>query len=177
MSANGSNYNPGDYNKTGFLAFIGSFGFSIALFFVLGFFFSDIQIDEVIEPPKDGQVIKKLDLATVENPWVSSDELVAHGKKVYKTNCATCHGVSGKGDGPGSAGMAVRNLIEGNWNKGGDSITLYTTLTKGIEGTSMAAFAHIKPVSRWALVHYVRSITNNKVEDDAAAVEAFAKGQ
>ena len=177
MSEKGSDYNPGDYNKTGFIAFVGSFGFSILLFFVLGYFYADIEIDEVIEGPADGVAVKKIDLAAIENPWVSSDDLLNHGKKVYKSNCATCHGVTGKGDGPGSAGMDVRNLIEGNWRKGGDSISLFNTLTNGIEGTSMAAFGHIKPVSRWALVHYIRSITENKVEDDSAKLEEFAKGQ
>ena len=178
MSEKGSDYNPGNYNKTGFLAFIGSFGFSILLFVVLGYFYTDIQIDEVVEPPAEGTVVKRLDLAAVEKPWLSTDELVAHGQKTYKSNCATCHGNTGKGDGPGSAGMVVRNLIQGEWQKGGTSIALYKTLTNGIEGTSMAGFSHIKPVSRWALVHYVRSITKNKVEDDAAELEAFAnKGQ
>lgn len=33
---------------------------------------------------------------------------VAHGKALYDTHCAACHGPGGKGDGPAAEGMARR---------------------------------------------------------------------
>ena len=39
----------------------------------------------------------------------------------------------------------------------------------------MAAFAHIPKNDRWAMVHFIRSISKNKVNDEDAEVEEFAK--
>jgi hypothetical protein len=44
-----------------------------------------------------------------------------------------------------------------------------------LPGTSMAAFGHIPVKDRWALVQFVRSITQNKEKDDPAKLDAFAK--
>ena len=100
-----------------------------------------------------------------------------HGQKTYTNNCSVCHGAKGAGDGPGGVALnpPPRNLIEGKWKRGGDSIALYTTLQKGLEGTSMAAFGHLPTVDRWALVQYIRSITQDKTADDPAKLEAFAQ--
>ena len=38
----------------------------------------------------------------------------------------------------------------------------------------MAAFAQIKVADRWALVQFIRSITQNKIADDAAKLKEFA---
>jgi len=37
---------------------------------------------------------------SMENPLEPTDELIAQGKRVYDGRCATCHGESGRGDGP-----------------------------------------------------------------------------
>ena len=66
-----------------------------------------------------------------------------------------------------------RNLIEGKWTAGGDRIGLYKTLKNGLAGTSMAAFGHLPVIDRWAMVHYIRSITKNKVKDDDAKVATY----
>jgi mono/diheme cytochrome c family protein len=88
-----------------------------------------------------------------------------------------CHGKEGKGDGPAGAGLnpKPRNLVEGQWKLGGDSVTLFTTLTNGIQGSSMPGFKQLSPADRWALVQFIRSITQNKSADDAAKLKAFAE--
>ena len=70
-----------------------------------------------------------------------------------------------------------RNLVEGKWTKGGSSAELFHTVQNGIPGTSMAAFGHLPLVDKWALVQFIRSITENKVEDNPAELEQFAKQQ
>ena len=81
--------------------------------------------------------------------------------------------------GDGAAGKALnpppRNLVEGGWKVGGDRVALFKTLQLGIEGTSMAAFGHIPKNDRWAMVHFIRSITKDKTKDDDTKVEEFAK--
>ena len=68
-----------------------------------------------------------------------------------------------------------RNFVEGKWKNGGDSATLFKTISTGIPGSSMASFAHIPAPDRWSLVQFIRSLTKNKIQDDPAKVEAFAK--
>ena len=167
-----------NYNRGGYVAFLFSMGFSLLFFVYVTVVHPGIDLKEIPEQAPaspDGQ--PAFDIASVKNPWVSSEEMVTHGKKTYASNCAVCHGDKGLGD--GAAGKALkpppRNLVEGKWTKGGDSIGLYVTLTNGIQGGSMASFAHLKPTDRWSLVHFIRSITKDLVKDDAAKVEAFAK--
>jgi len=116
------------------------------------------------------------DMSSVDKPWVENEQVAKYGQKVYQANCAVCHGKSGMGD--GAAGAALnpppRDLVEGKWTVGGTSEELFTTITKGIDGTSMAAFGHIELADRWAIVQYVRSITKNKGKDNASKLEAFA---
>ena len=49
--------------------------------------------------------------------WLAgaADRDVEAGRQIYQTNCATCHGESGKGDGPSATGFATKpfNLTEG----------------------------------------------------------------
>ena len=66
-------------------------------------------------------------------------------------------------------------MIEGKWQKGGDRLGLMAVLEKGIPGSSMQSYKDaLKLNQRWALVHYIRSITKNVVKDDDAAVSGKA---
>ncbi len=171
------------YNRGGYIAFLFSMVFSLGFFVYITVVHKGINLKEVNEAqPVDvtiaGQApAKDVDVSKIEKPWVESEDMVAHGKKVYGNNCAVCHGPNGAGD--GAAGAALnpppRNLIEGKWKQGGDSIAHFKTLQNGIAGTSMASFAHLPAVDRWALVQFIHSITQNKVKDDPAKLEAFAK--
>lgn len=176
-----------DYlNRGGLYAFIFSFGFSILFCIYLAVFHRGIDLKEIPEhvaevslkgASGDGAKGVAFNSDDVDKPWMSSDEMVNHGKKVYKTNCAICHGKKGGGDGVAGKSLVPppRNLVLGNWKQGGDSVSLYKTIQNGIPGGSMAAFTHIPKNNRWALVHFIRSITKNKVSDNAKKLEAFAK--
>jgi len=168
------------YNRGGFIAFLFSMVFSLSFFVYITLIHKGIDLKEVAPeaaPGADVTVAKAVDVSKIEKPWVESADMVAHGTKVYANNCAICHGPSGAGD--GAAGAALnpppRNFIEGKWKKGGDSIGLYQVVKDGITGTSMASFGHLPVVDRWALVQYIHSITKNRVKDDPAKLEAFAK--
>lgn len=158
------------YNKMGFYFFLFTIGFSClwASYFLI--FNNRIDLGEYQknqEAEQQGQALGDL--------WVSSKELIAKGSKVYKAQCALCHGVSGLGDGTPGLVPPPRNLVEGKWVQGGSSKAMYITLQKGISGTSMASFQHLPKADRWAVIHYVRSITKNKVPDDEKELEEFAK--
>jgi len=53
-------------------------------------------------------------------PPRKTPELVAKGKASYATNCATCHGPAGLGDGEAAAALdpKPRNLVSGTYKNG-----------------------------------------------------------
>lgn len=171
------------YNRGGYIAFLFSMAFSLAFFVYIAFIHKGIDLKEVKVSESateatlaDGQAGAAVDVSKNEKPWQDNPDMVTHGAKVYANNCAVCHGPGGEGDGPAGKTLVPppRNLVEGKWKKGGDSIALFNTIKEGLPGTSMAAFAHLPVTDRWALVQYIRSITKNKGKDDPAKVEAFA---
>lgn len=171
------------YNRGGFIAFLFSMAFSLAFFVYVTAVQPGINLKEIPEEAPveqtvaGGEAVKAVDMAKIDKPWVENPDVAVHGAKVFQTACALCHGPKGMGDGP--AGTALdpkpRNLVEGKWKVGGDSISLFNTLANGLPPSSMASFAHLPVKDRWALVQFIRSITQNKTKDDPAKVEAFAK--
>ncbi len=91
-------------------------------------------------------------------PWISSPELLAHGKAVYQAQCAVCHGPEGFGNGPAAAALnpVPRNFHEGEaWINGRKISEIFLTLKNGLN--AMPSFATISTDDRWAVSHYVSS--------------------
>jgi mono/diheme cytochrome c family protein len=173
--------NRDQYNHGGMIAFLFSMAFVFLFFIYIVAIHPGVDLKENIQEPVDqsAQPLAEadVDVSKVAEPWVPNDDMVKHGKKLFAQNCAMCHGPAGLGDGP--AGQALnpkpRNLVEGPWKKGGGFIGLFHVVTEGIPGSSMASYAHFKPVDRWALVQFINSITKAKVSEDPAKVAEFAK--
>lgn len=168
------------YNRGGFYAFLFSMVFVVVFMFYLVGIHPGVDLGEkIVDPnqPDGAAAVEVFDIAKVTEPWVEDERIVEYGAKPYQINCALCHGDKGLGD--GAAGAALnpkpRNLVEGKWTQGIGKIAHFNVLTKGIPGTSMAAYAHFKAADRWALVQYIESITENKGNDDPAKVADFAK--
>lgn len=179
MSNNDQN-NSDVYNRSGMATFVFSMVFIICFFMYLAFIHKGVDLGQNEVDPKElaaAGAAPAFDIASVKEPWVSTPEIVAYGKKLFSTNCSICHGPEGKGDGPSAGGMnpKPRNLVEGKWTKGNNITDHFNVVSNGISGTSMASFAHFKTADRWALVNFIDSITGNKSKQDAAAVAEFAK--
>lgn len=174
-----------DYNKAGLITFVLSMIMTFVVMIYVTFLSGGIDLKEVRPDATAGKqdltaakkdAAKTEDLSSVKEPWNSTEPLIANGAKIYATACAMCHGNEGKGDGP--AGMSLnpkaRNLVEGQWKKGGTRLGLIDVISNGLPPSSMASFAHLPLVDRWSLVHFIRSITKNKVTDDDKEVAAAA---
>ncbi len=179
MQDNKESNNQDHYNHAGMLAFLFSVAFVFAFFIYIVAIHPGVDLNENIHSPPVASIAeeKVVDVSKIEEPWVESQDMIKHGAKLYAQNCAMCHGNEGKGDGP--AGQALnprpRNLVEGPWKKGGGYIGIYTVLTEGLAGTSMASYGHLKAVDRWALTQFVNSITKNRPTEEAAKIAEFAK--
>ncbi len=171
--------NGDEYNRGGLIAFSGSVAFCLIFFVYISFIHQGVDLREVAEEAAAESSAEAAPgaVGTTQNnePWVESEEMIAHGAKVYKNNCAICHGDKGMGDGPAGAALVppARNLVEGKWKAGGTSSELFATIQSGLPGTSMAPFKHLPKTDRWALVQFIRSITQNKEADDAATLATF----
>ena len=161
------------YNVLGFYFFLATMAFSClwAGYFLI--FKNKIDLGEYaglnIPSPVEG-----LSEEEKARPWLKTENLISQGHKVYKAQCALCHGDKGLGDGTPGLIPPPRNLVEGKWKQGGSSKALFLTLQKGVEGTSMVSFKHLPKTDLWAVTHYIRSITNNKVPDNEKELEDFA---
>ena len=170
-------------NSGGMFVFILSMAVTFGLFIYVAFFAGGIDLKEI--KPQDGSAVEqkvaeaKVDVSGIKEPWLPNDDMVKHGAALFKTNCAMCHGAEGKGD--GIAGKALkpppRNMVEGKWKQGGGELAMFATLQNGIPGSSMQGYKDALPAKdRWALVQFVHSITQNKVNDSEADLKAKAPG-
>lgn len=132
-------------------------------------------LDPADAPPSKGKDLPPIDPATVMTP---NAKLLARGETLYKQQCASCHGDTGKGNGPAATSLKPppRDFADANgWTRGFHIPEVFATITDGIKGTGMAAFDFLLPADRMALVHYVRSLGSfDHGADDPQKVEALA---
>ncbi|HUM15662.1 MAG TPA: CopD family protein [Candidatus Nitrosotalea sp.] len=85
---------------------------------------------------------------------------VASGAALYHTHCATCHGVGGRGDGPGGAGLpkppADLAAVHTAQHTAGD---MFWWITHGIPAGGMPPFGSVlSEEDRWDLINFIRTL-------------------
>lgn len=86
---------------------------------------------------------------------------VANGKSLYQKSCASCHGMSGQGDGPASRGMVPAPPAVGSDTAmaGTSPATMFRIVSVGVTGTPMPGFAGtLTPEERWDIVAYLTTL-------------------
>ncbi|MGB5456328.1 MAG: cytochrome c/FTR1 family iron permease [Gammaproteobacteria bacterium] len=86
---------------------------------------------------------------------------------LFESNCASCHGVSGRGDGPLAKGMepSPSDFHDLSRQYTRSIYDLYNTLTLGVPDTPMVSFSHLSEEQRWALAMLVSrySVTDDQL--------------
>ena len=108
--------------------------------------------------------------AIVRNPIPPTADSVAAGQVVYERYCLTCHGVNGRGDGPGAEGLeppaadlSVHVPLHGDAD-------IFRFIANGIEGTSMVALAdNLTDEEIWHTINYIRAQADEQNEQDGQA--------
>ncbi len=79
------------------------------------------------------------------------------GGQLYKQYCSSCHGENGAGDGPQASALEPKpaNFLDRDRAEQRSVFSLYNTVSLGVAGTSMVAFAHLSDEERWALAFHV----------------------
>lgn len=104
--------------------------------------------------------------AWAQGPWVAPagekakknpGGSAASGKKLADTNCVSCHGASGKGDGPAAAAL---NPKPADWTsqrvQSESDGELFWKISNG--RGPMPPWKHLSEKDRWDLVAYVKSL-------------------
>jgi len=108
-----------------------------------------------------------LGLAQAQGPWAAPADAkkmknpvkgVGNAKKSVETNCGSCHGAGGKGDGPAAAALPPPKPA--NWTV--DAVQKQTDgeiFWKISNGRgAMPPWKHLPEKERWELVNYIRSL-------------------
>ena len=106
------------------------------------------------------------------HPLPDTPALRARGQALYETlQCGQCHGPQGRGDGPAAAtavddqgqSTAPLDFTVGLYKGGSSPEDVYRTFVTGLDGTPMPSYGDSLPKEedRWALVHYVRSLSRS----------------
>lgn len=98
------------------------------------------------------------DIRSLRNPFPPDTASIARGRGLYEAQCATCHGLSGRGDGPLAASLRPRPAdFRVHMAAGHTDGELFTWLSKGVPGTAMPPFeAQIPETDRSHLVNFIR---------------------
>jgi copper transport protein len=99
-----------------------------------------------------------VDAKSLRNPFPPDTPSIARGRELYEQQCASCHGLNGRGDGPLAASLRPRPAdFRVHMAAGHTDGELFTWLTKGVPGTAMPPFEEqIAEPDRWHLVNYIR---------------------
>lgn len=85
-------------------------------------------------------------------------EVLLAGKEVFTTNCASCHGETGKG----MTETGAPNLTDGFWINGGDDQSIYTTIFNGRQGQMPHWDQRLTPAERKILTLYILDLASEK---------------
>lgn len=121
--------------------------------------------------PAPAQTPAATDTASSPAPTATTATSTAEGEKVFQTYCVSCHGTTGKGDGPASAGLNPKPAdfadamfkydVDGNGSKG-DIADIKAIVHDGAakHGGSplMAPWPMISPDQLQSLAEYVKSL-------------------
>ncbi len=82
------------------------------------------------------------------------------GRTLYAEYCASCHGPSGNGKGVAAAGLNPPPIDFTDRERASERsiFALYQVIEQGLDGTSMASFAHLPAQDRWNLALYVGAL-------------------
>ena len=90
---------------------------------------------------------------------------VQNGKQLYAQNCASCHGMSGNGQGPDAGHLNPAPIAFSDVERARERslFALYQVIGQGLDGTAMQSFADLPAQDRWDMAAYAGSFAFKEV--------------
>jgi len=114
------------------------------------------------------------------NPLSSDEATVNAGRLLYQTNCAVCHGASGRGDGPVAIGLRpspsdfTQHMPPGKHTDG----QVYLWIRDGYLQSAMPAWGQrLNDQQIWQLVAYLRTFGRSAIVPSVSALPPTAQPQ
>jgi cytochrome c oxidase cbb3-type subunit III len=80
----------------------------------------------------------------------------SEGEKLYRENCADCHGLDGRGNTVREMGQPYADLTDDNWKFGGDDYSIANAIREGSFGLMPAYQEKLSEQQIRALVAYLK---------------------
>jgi len=127
--------------------------------------------------PGDEKVVARELSRARDTPSPSTPDSAERGANLYAEYCSFCHGESGGGKGRFAPWLDTqpRDFTSGKYKFRSTIGTapptdadIFTTITRGVPGTSMPPWSALDYGDRWALVHYIKTFADRFDEQEAA---------
>ena len=102
--------------------------------------------------------------AKLVNPVEATPQSIAAGGRLFRDQCARCHGPAGLGDGRDGAALNPKpaNLADETWKHGSSDGEIFVAIRDGLKAdgkTAMPSFASRMTAQEiWTTVNYIRTL-------------------
>ena len=127
---------------------------ALTVFLLISFFASALA-------PKTAYYPVPVAAAREPNPVKSTPESIAQGKKIYRYDCALCHGATGDGKTEVAKDLKIPDLTDPAALKERTDGALFYIIKNGHDDMPREG-DRVKPVQLWDLVNYVRSLARKQ---------------
>lgn len=88
------------------------------------------------------------------------------GATLFQQQCASCHGTSGKGDGPLAASLNPPPIALTDHERAQERsvFSLQQIISHGVAGTAMPSFAQLSENDRWAIAYFASTLSYTDAE-------------
>jgi len=89
---------------------------------------------------------------------------LTRGAALFQSQCAACHGATGRGDGPAGIQLQPRPVDFTDQARADQrsALSLFEVISQGVPDTPMVSYAQLSAADRWALAYYVGSLAYQK---------------
>lgn len=93
------------------------------------------------------------------------------GARLYASQCASCHGLTGHADGPLAARLSPPPIALAEHHRARERsiFSLQQIITHGVAGTAMASFSQLSDDDRWALAYFASTLSYSDKDREAGA--------